>query len=263
MALKFFNGADASDVESFEAMRADAADDTSAVRAVWRRARGLKRFSEEIAFQGGPDLLKWHDYDLNGTCANYLQSRCGFSVVMPCNVLNSPLAWCCMHINLAIRPEHEERVVLTEKRLYWLQREPTTYKTIGVEVRSIPGALVWVSIDVTSLSDARRATPWCFCCGGHDGFVVRVDDETPKIHNHIINSAGFLFSPHAKNGVHTVPVIKSKVPGGGVINSWNVALAEKYPEQACFRFSSSSPNDAVAVLAEVMGAAKPQVMTRA
>jgi len=50
---------------------------------------------------------------------------------------------------------------------------------------------------------------------------------------------------------------------GGVINSWNVALAEKYPEQACFRFSSSSPNDAVAVLAEVMGAAKPQVMTRA
>ena len=256
MAPQFFNGADASDVESFEAMRADAADDTSAVRAVWRRARGLKRFSEEIASQNGPDLLQWHDYDLNGTCAKYLQSRCGFSVVMPCNVLNSPLVWCCMQFHLAYWPEHEERVVLTEKRLYWLHREEPTYETN-------PGALVWVAIDVTSLSDARRATPWCFCCGGHDGFVVRVDDETPKIHNHIINSAGFLFSPHAKNGVHTVPVIKSKVPGGGVINSWNVALAEKYPEQACFRFSSSSPNDAVAVLAEVMGAAKPQVMTRA
>ena len=253
MALKFFNGADASDVESFEAMRADAADDTSAVRAVWRRARGLKRFSECIASQGGPDLLKWHDYDLNGTCANYLQSRCGFSVVMPCNVLNSPLVWCCMQFNLAMWPEHEERVVLTEKRLYWLHREEPTYETN-------PGALVWVAIDVTSLSDARRATPWCFCCGGHDGFVVRVDDETPKIHNHTINSAGFLFSPHAKDGVHTVPVIKKM---GRVMNKWNLALAAKYPAQACFRLSSSSPNDAVAVLAEVMGAAKPQVMTRA
>lgn len=249
MALKFFNGADASDVESFEAMRADAADDTSAVRAVWRRARGLKRFSEEIAIQGGPDLLKWHDYDLNGTCANYLQSRCWFSVVMPCNVLTSPLAWCCMQLNMAILHEHEERVVLTEKRLYWLHREEKT-----------PGALVWAAIDVTSLSDARRATPWCFCCGGHDGFVVRVDDETPKIHNHIINSAGFLFSPHARPGVHTVPGIKRT---GRVTNSRNLALAAKYPEQPCFRLSSSSPNDAVAVLAEVMGAAKPQVMTRA
>ena len=253
MAPQFFNGADASDVESFEAMRADAADDTSAVRAVWRRARGLKRFSECIASQGGPDLLKWHDYDLNGTCANYLQSRCGFSVVMPCNVLNSPVVWCCLQFKLAYWPEHEERVVLTEKRLYWLHREEPTYETN-------PGALVWVAIDVTSLSDARRATPWCFCCGGHDGFVVRVDDETPKIHNHTINSAGFLFSPHAKDGVHTVPVIKKM---GRVMNKWNLALAAKYPAQPCFRLSSSSPNDAVAVLAEVMGAAKPQVMTRA
>ena len=258
MAPQFFNGADASDVESFEAMRADAADDTSAVRAVWRRARGLKRFSEEIASQGGPDLLKWHDYDLNGTCANYLQSRCGFSVVMPCNVLNSPFVWCCMQLSLAYWPEHEERVVLTEKRLYWLHREKPTHWN-GGEIRTIP-RLVWAAIDVTSLSDARRATPWCFCCGGHDGFVVHVDDETPKIHNHTINSAGFLFSPHAKNGVHTVPVIKKM---GRVMNEWNLALAAKYPAQACFRLSSSSPNDAVAVLAEVMGAAKPQVMTRA
>ena len=257
MAPQFFNGSDASDVESFEAMRADAADDTSAVRAVWRRARGLKRFSEEIASEGGPDLLKWHDYDLNGTCANYLQSRCGFSVVMPCNVLNSPLVWCCMQLNLAYWPEHEERVVLTEKRLYWLHREKPTYERNGGEIRTIPGALVWAAIDVTSLSDARRATPWCFCCGGHDGFVVRVDDETPKFHNHTIKSAGMLFSPDANN--RNTPSLRT----GKHSNRYKVELSKKYPPRDCFRFSSSSPNDAVAVLAEVMGAAKPQVMTRA
>ena len=95
--------------------------------------------------------------------------------------------------------------------------------------------------------------------GGHDGFAVHVDDETAKFHNYTVRSAGMIFTPDA----HQLTTPRSRLIHGRRTNVRNVELGKKYPARDAFRFSSSSPDEAVAILAEVMRAATPQVMTKA
>jgi hypothetical protein len=257
MAVAYFNGAEPSDVDAFEAMRRDGdgifADDASAVRAVWRGATGRAACSEMGAQLGGPDPSFWHEYDARGCCMT-----CGHAYALPCQLCCAPVAYCASTVSS--RRAAEERVVLTERRAYRTHWNAIKLPLIGFEPQKYEWELQWRAIDLERLSDARRVKPWCFCLGGHDGFAVHVDDETAEFHNFTVRSAGMLFSQGAH--LRTTPQYVAR-RGGVKANAHNVELGKKYPPRDAFRFSSSSPDEAVALLAEVMRAATPQVMTKA
>ena len=179
-------------------------------------------------------------------------------MTLPCSLLFAPVMCCASTVSS--RRAAEERVVLTERRAYrtrWEAIDAGT--TMPGEWPKYEWELQWRAIDLERLSDARRVEPWCFCLGGHDGFAVHVDDETAKFHNYTVRSAGMIFTPEA----HQLTTPRSRLIHGRRTNVRNVELGKKYPARDAFRFSSSSPDEAVAILAEVMRAATPQVMTKA
>jgi hypothetical protein len=226
MAIAYFNGAEPSDVDAFEAMRGAGAFAESVVLARIRHARDegdvwIRDDAAVLAAVRAGDVLR-----VDGVVATRGGGTRGADGAA--RVSNALGGDRCGNDDAGEWPKYE-----------W--------------------ELQWRAIDLERLSDARRVEPWCFCLGGHDGFAAHVDDETAKFHNYTVRSAGMIFTPDA----HQLTTPRSRLIHGRRTNVRNVELGKKYPARDAFRFSSSSPDEAVAILAEVMRAATPQVMTKA
>lgn len=226
---RLFNGATDEDARAFEDARAggEAAtlgDDTPVV-AVWRRPRGLARWSERIAECGGPDPLRANAWDKTNSCdARFASSAmCFMNALVMAAVSPFVLLGCAC----SRAKEIDDRFVLTEKRAYRIEKER--------------GKMVWKRADLASFSDARRVEPYCFCCGGFDGFAVRVQ-ESEKFNNHVIPAAGQFTKPQEPEKFREIQ--------------------KEHPAEIIFRLSTTSPSEAIELVDKAMRAVKPEVMTK-